>query len=72
MEQGIEQERQHRQKQQASLLVRQLRRKLGGVSEPIAEVVAGLSFDRMDALGEALFDFDSEEDLRVWLVQVGQ
>ena len=72
IEQGIEQERQLRQQQQASLLVRQLRRKLGAVSEPVARDVTKLSFEQMAALGEALFDFSSEADLRIWLNQFGQ
>jgi hypothetical protein len=67
MEQGIEQERQAQREKQSNLLVRQLRRKLGEVSEAMEVRVMGLSFEQMDKLGEALFDFNSEEDLRGWL-----
>jgi Domain of unknown function (DUF4351) len=62
-EQGIETGRQ----QQAKLLIRQLTRKLGGVSKALVGDVEGLSVEQMSDLGEALFDFESEADLRVWL-----
>jgi uncharacterized protein YjbJ (UPF0337 family) len=49
------------------LLVSQLRRKLGGISDAIEQRIADLSVERLGDLGLALLDFESEADLRRWL-----
>jgi Domain of unknown function (DUF4351) len=71
--QGIAKGRQEgRQEQASSLVLRQLKRKLGKISKPIEQTIATLPIDRLNDLGEALLDFNSEADLRAWLEQVGQ
>jgi predicted transposase YdaD len=61
-----------RQEQASSLVLRQLKRKFGKVSKPIEQSTTTLSIDRLNDLGEALLDFNSEADLRAWLAPVGQ
>jgi Domain of unknown function (DUF4351) len=71
---------QGRQEQGSSLVLRQLKRKLGKISKPIEQTIVTLPMvsdrpkvnDRLNDLGEALLDFNSEADLRAWLDQVGQ
>jgi Domain of unknown function (DUF4351) len=71
--QGIEKGRQEgRQEQGSALVLRQLKRKLGKISKPIEQTIATLPINRLNDLGEALLDFNSETDLRDWLEQVGQ
>ena len=59
IEQGIERER--------SLILRQLTRRIGELSESAIEQVNQLSIDLLEDLGEALLDFDQIEDLYQWL-----
>ncbi|NES00048.1 MAG: DUF4351 domain-containing protein [Symploca sp. SIO1B1] len=42
-------------------------RKLGDISEQLQVQIAQLSLTSLEALGETLFDLESEEDLRQWL-----
>lgn len=50
-----------------SLLVRQLTRKLGFIADRSLEQIDGLSLVQLESLGEALLDFESIDDLTVWL-----
>lgn len=52
-----------------ALILRQLERKLGNVSPQFQSRVSDLDIDRLESLGEALFDFNSESDLESWLNQ---
>jgi Domain of unknown function (DUF4351) len=69
-----------RQEQASSLVLRQLKRKLGKVSKSIEQSIITLPMvsdrpkvnDRLNDLGEALLDFKNEEDLQAWLEQVGE
>jgi predicted transposase/invertase (TIGR01784 family) len=63
-EKGIE-------KGQRSLLLRLLDRKVGGVSEAMVERVNGLSARQLEALGDALLDFRSIDDLQRWFSSLG-
>jgi Domain of unknown function (DUF4351) len=63
---------QGRLEQGSSLVMRQLKRKFGKVSKPIEQTITTLSVDRLNDLGEALLDFNSEADLQVWLASVGE
>jgi Domain of unknown function (DUF4351) len=65
-----EQGRREGRQEAAKLLIRQLTRKLGGVSKALVSDVENLSVEQMSDLGEALFDFESESDLRLWLGRV--
>ena len=51
------------------ILLRQLSRQFDELPETLQEQVNQLSLEALKALGEALFDFASEADLRDWLEQ---
>ena len=59
IEQGIEREK--------TLILRQLKRKLGEINPALETQIMQLSIDDVEALGEALFDFSTVEDLINWL-----
>jgi hypothetical protein len=50
-------------------VLRQLRRRLGTLSEEREAKVRRLPIERLDALGEALLDFQSTADLDAWWPQ---
>jgi predicted transposase/invertase (TIGR01784 family) len=49
------------------LVLKQLTRKLGSLSPELQARVSALSIDRLEALGEALLDFENMGDLHAWL-----
>jgi hypothetical protein len=51
----------------AALVVRQLRRRLGPLTKARRQAIESLSLQKVEALGEALLDFHSPEDLTLWL-----
>jgi heme oxygenase len=59
-------------KQQEALLLvtRQLNRRLGSIEESLLEQIRSLSVEKLEELGEALFDFNSVADLNNWLSSV--
>ena len=59
IEQGIEREK--------TLILRQLKRKLGEINPSLETKIMELSIDDVEVLGEALFDFSTVEDLINWL-----
>ncbi|MEL4897355.1 DUF4351 domain-containing protein [Crocosphaera sp. Alani8] len=58
-----------RQEGEANLVVRLLCRKNSQISSDLESQVRQLSIEQLEALGEALLDFQSESDLRNWLAQ---
>ena len=50
-----------------SLVVRLLNRRFDEIDESLLSQVQGLSNERVEALGEALLDFSSIDDLVAWL-----
>ena len=54
-----------------TLVVRQLRRRLGTVPESATDRLDSLTPDQLDDLGEALLDFHAVADLEQWLSQHG-
>jgi addiction module HigA family antidote len=68
MRQGIEQGVEQGLEREKNLVLRQLKRKLGEEIEPKLQTkVKRLAVEQLEALGEALFDFSSVEDLQIWL-----
>lgn len=49
------------------LVLKLLNRKVGNLSPEIIARVSALSLERLEALGEALLDFNSAKDLVSWL-----
>lgn len=66
MEKGIEQGL----LREKELIIRLLKRKLGEISSELETQIKALDIDRVEALGEALLDFDTVEDLTDWLSQM--
>lgn len=66
--QGQEEGRQEgRQLEAASLVTRQLTKRLGALSPVHAEAIAHLPLARLEALAEAVFEIGAEADLEAWL-----
>jgi predicted transposase YdaD len=59
LERGIQQEK--------ALVLRQLTRKLGSLNSDLVVRVNSLPIEKIESLGEALFDFDQMSDLIAWL-----
>ena len=57
------------QQEAQSLVLRQLNRRLGGLSPELEEQILQLPFTQIEDLGEALLDFKDERDLTSWLDQ---
>ncbi|NER19329.1 MAG: Rpn family recombination-promoting nuclease/putative transposase [Symploca sp. SIO1C2] len=68
-EQGRQEERLQSIERQRSLILKLLSRKLGDIPDSLQVQIAQLSLTSLEALGETLFDFENEEDLRQWLNQ---
>jgi hypothetical protein len=66
IEQGIEQ---GMQRGEATLVLRQLNRRLGQVTTSVEKQIRQLSVKQLEDLGEALLDFENEADLLHWLSQ---
>jgi predicted transposase YdaD len=56
-----------RQEEASSFVLRQLARKTGPIAPDLQAQIQAMSLDRLEALGEALLDFSSLEDLMSWL-----
>lgn len=59
LERGLQQEK--------ALVLRQLTRKLGNLNSDLVARVNSLPIEKIESLGEALFDFDQMSDLIAWL-----
>jgi hypothetical protein len=55
---------------QRSLILRQLTRRIGVLSDEWSDRVRSLSMEQIEILGEALLDFQGAEDFRVWLERI--
>jgi predicted transposase YdaD len=53
--------------QARSLVTRQLTHKFGAIPATQLDLVNALTIEKLDALGEALLDFESLHDLTNWL-----
>ncbi|MEM6754232.1 MAG: DUF4351 domain-containing protein [Cyanobacteria bacterium P01_C01_bin.38] len=51
------------------VIIRQLNRRVGEIDSSLIERINGLSIEQLEALGEALLDFNSVADLEAWLNQ---
>jgi len=67
MEQGIKQGMERGLTREKELVLRQLKRKLGQIAPVLESQIKALNIDTVESLGEALLDFNSENDLKAWL-----
>jgi predicted transposase YdaD len=68
---GLERGRAEGLQQERALLFKLLARKVGTVTPQLQSQLANLSIERLEALGEALLDFESVADLETWLSRQG-
>ncbi len=68
VERGLER---GKQEEGQSLILRQLTRRVGTVSEALQATIRALPLAKLEALGEALLDFTKLEDLENWLQAQG-
>jgi predicted transposase YdaD len=66
-ETGEQQGEQRALQREKALILRQVTRQVGEVPQELRSSVELLSIDRLEALGEALLDFNSLQDLQNWL-----
>ena len=67
---GLEQGRQEgRQEEAASLILRMLTKRFGSLEDDAQSSVRALSLENLEALSEALLDFDSMSELNTWIAQ---
>ncbi|WP_107670411.1 Rpn family recombination-promoting nuclease/putative transposase [Cyanothece sp. BG0011] len=59
-------EEQGKQKGEANLVIRLLNHRFGQIPDDLLPKIRGLSVEQLENLGEALLDFQSEEDLTQW------
>jgi len=59
-------EQRGRQEGERSLILRQLTRRVGELSQPVLERIEALSLEQLENLGEALLDFQAIADLEIW------
>ncbi len=52
---------------EVSLVLRLLKRRIGEINAEDESRITGLSVEQLEALGEALLDFSSGDDLSAWL-----
>ena len=57
------------QKEASKLVLRLLKRRFGELPPHITETIQKLSVEKLEDLGEALLDFESQADLINWLNQ---
>jgi predicted transposase YdaD len=55
------------QRGEAKMVLRQLNRRIGGISPELSAQITSLSLEQLENLGEALLDFQSRQDLEQWL-----
>ena len=67
-QEGLEEgEESGRKKEARSLILRQLTRRVGELSQEIRQRIENLPLEQLENLGEALLDFTSMTDLQTWL-----
>ncbi len=67
MEEGIEKGIEKGRRAEATLIQRQLRKRLGGLPPGLEAEISELPLSSLEDLGEALLDFASQGDLETWL-----
>ncbi|MBL8150158.1 MAG: DUF4351 domain-containing protein [Blastocatellia bacterium] len=63
-EEGLKEGLAHEQR----LILKQLQKRFGSVPTEVEEAVKKLDVDGLESFGEAIFDFNSIDDLLAWLL----
>lgn len=59
-----------RQEEAVNILFRLLKHRFGEIPASLTEQIQGLSIEELENLGEALLDFETQDDLVEWLALV--
>lgn len=59
-----------REEEARSLIIRQLTRRMGDLSQDIRDRIDTLPLEDLESLGEALLDFSNLMDLENWMVEM--
>ncbi|MDJ0718753.1 MAG: DUF4351 domain-containing protein [Prochloraceae cyanobacterium] len=70
IEQGVKKGREEGRQKTATLVLRQLKHQIGEIESTDETKIANLSAEQLSALGEALLDFKSRDDLNAWLSNI--
>jgi hypothetical protein len=68
-QQGLEQGLEAGRQREATLVLKQLQRRVGLIPAALTGQIQDLPLERIEALGEALLDFTNLADLETWLRQ---
>ncbi len=72
MEKGIETGIETGIEREKKLIIRQINKKIGQIDRELETEIRSLNIDVIEALGEAIFDLNTVEDLQNWLNNVQQ
>ena len=70
MEEGIEKGIERGIEREKNLILRQINRKFGQINRELETEIRSLNIEIIEALGEAIFDLDTVQDLQTWLENV--
>lgn len=65
----VEGRQEGRKEEAASLVLRQLSRRLGLLPDPVQAKIVSLSLNQLESLAEAIFDFSELADVQAWINQ---
>ena len=57
---------------ESELVLRQIRKKFGNLKKIREKQILSLPIEKVEELGEALFDFKDADDLQMWLNRISQ
>lgn len=67
LQQGLQQGIQQGIELEITRIIRQIKRKVGDISQELETSIRSLNLEKIESLGEDLLDFNSHEDLLNWL-----
>jgi len=65
-QQGLQQGLQEGLQQEVNLILKQLQRRIGEIPQELVTQISNLSLEKIESLGEALLDFQTQTDLIDW------
>ncbi len=71
-QQGLQQGLQQSLKRETEFVLRLIKKKFGNLRKIIENRILALPIEKIEELGEAIFDFESTKDLESWLNSASQ
>lgn len=72
LKKGVQQGLQQGLQRETELVLRLIKKKLGNLKKIKEKQILSLPIEKVEELGEALFDFKDTDDLQMWLNRVSQ